>query len=102
MKNRILFLLGCGLMASPSYAKDVPFEVVPWNGYKAAISLTYDDADPIHLDVAIPEMNKRKLRGTFYLITGKLSRVEEWKAAQASGQEMGNHTVTHRHTSELK
>jgi peptidoglycan/xylan/chitin deacetylase (PgdA/CDA1 family) len=83
-------------------AKDVPFEVLPWNGYKAAISLTYDDGDPIHLDLAIPEMSKRGLRGTFYLISGKLDRVGDWKKVTLSGQEIGNHTITHRHTSELK
>ncbi len=88
-------------VSTPLLAKDVPFEVIPWNGYKAALSLTYDDGDPIHLDLVIPEMNKRGLRGTFYLITGKLDRVEDWKKAVASGQEIGNHTITHRHTSQL-
>lgn len=92
-----LFLLA----SSPVYSKDVPFQVLPWNGYKAALSLTYDDGDPIHLDVAIPEMSKRGLRGTFYLITGKLTREADWKKAFDSGQEIGNHTVTHRHPSQL-
>jgi|GEM_PF-1378734 len=84
-----------------SSAKKVPFQVVPWNGYKAALSLTYDDGDPIHLDLVIPEMEKRNLRGTFYLITGKLDRLDEWKKAFLAGQEIGNHTVTHRHATEL-
>ena len=101
MRSKTLLLLIL-FSASPLLAKDVPFEVIPWNGYKAALSMTYDDGDPIHLDVAIPEMNKRGLRGTFYLITSKLTRVEDWKKAVAAGQEIGNHTVTHRHTSELK
>ena len=89
-------------MASPTLAKDVPFQVVPWNGYKAALSLTYDDGDPIHLDVAVPEMAKRSIHGTFFIIEGKLERGEEWKDVPSKGQEIGNHTVTHRHTSELK
>lgn len=89
------------LVSTPVFSKDVPFEVIPWNGYKAALSLTFDDGDPIHLDVAIPELNKRGLRGTFYLITGKITRQDEWKKAFLSGQEIGNHTVTHRHTAEL-
>ncbi len=83
-------------------AKDVPFEVLPWNGYKAALSLTYDDGDPCHLDVAIPEMAKRKLRGTFYLIAGKLDRPDDWKKAAIFDQEIGNHTMTHSHVNELK
>ena len=84
-----------------SWAKDVPFVVAPWNGYKAAFSLTYDDGIPIQLDVAVPEMAQRNLRGTFFLISGKLDRAEEWKKILDSGQEIGNHTVTHRHTSDL-
>jgi peptidoglycan/xylan/chitin deacetylase (PgdA/CDA1 family) len=99
--KRLVFLGILFSLAFPLGAKEVPFEVLPWNGCKAALSLTYDDGDPIHLDVAIPEMNKRGLRGTFYLITGKLDRVEDWKKAVASGQEIGNHTITHRHTSQL-
>ena len=101
LKHLLVFFF---LIATPIslLAKDVPFEVIPWNGYKAALSLTYDDGDPIHLDVAIPEMNKRGLRGTFYIITSKVTRIEDWKKAVAAGQEIGNHTVTHRHTSELK
>jgi hypothetical protein len=90
------------LLPCLSHAKDVPFQVIPWNGYKAALSLTYDDGIPIQLDVVVPEMAKRNLRGTFYLISGKLDRADEWKKILASGQEVGNHTVTHRHTSELK
>jgi peptidoglycan/xylan/chitin deacetylase (PgdA/CDA1 family) len=98
------FFLVCGLLLvglSNLGAREVPFQVEPWNGYKAALSLTYDDADPIHLDLVIPEMNKRGLRGTFYLITGKLDRLDEWKKAFLAGQEIGNHTVTHRHTADL-
>ena len=64
--------------------------------------MTYDDGDPCHLDVAVPEMAKRKLRGTFYLIAGNLTRADEWKKAAIFDQEIGNHTMTHRHVSELK
>ena len=99
--KRLTLLAGLFLSASFLAAKDAPFQILPWNGYKAALSLTYDDGDPIHLDFAIPEMNKRNLRGTFYLITGKMDRLDEWKKAFQAGQEIGNHTVTHRHTSEL-
>ncbi len=91
------------LLAAPLWSKDVPFQVVPWNGYKAAISLTYDDGDPIHLELVAPEMAKRHLRGTFFLITGKLDPlvVKEWKKLLVDGQEIGNHTVTHRHVADL-
>src|SRR6185295_15136669 len=79
-----------------------PFQVLPWNGYLSAISLTFDDGDPIHLDLVFPELQKRKLRATFFLITNKLDRIENWKKLAASGQEIGNHTLDHKHVGEFK
>ncbi len=98
----LLIISGSFLAFSSAHAGTCPFQVIPWNSYKAALSLTYDDGDPIHLDVAIPEMNKRKLRGTFFLISGPLTRAEEWKKAVAAGQEIGNHTVHHKHFEDFK
>ena len=83
-------------------AKDVPINVLPWNG--ETFSMTYDDGDPIHLEVAAPELAKRGLREQpFSLITSRLDPlvVGEWKKVLSGGREIGNHTVTHRHTSEL-
>ena len=79
---------------------DSPFQVIPWNGYKAALSLTFDDGDPIHLSVAIPELDKRGLKGTFFLIAGKLDQQAEWKKASLEGHEIGNHSWDHKHLSE--
>jgi len=75
--------------------------VVPWNGHKAATSLTFDDSDSSHLDVAVPELDKRKMRGTFYLIANKTDRKDEWRKILASGHEIGNHTLDHKHPTEL-
>ena len=84
----------------PGYASDL-FSAVPWNGYAGAVSLTFDDGDPIHLDLVIPEMQKRGLKGTFFLIAGSTSRQEEWKKAAQDGMEIGNHSMNHRRTAEL-
>jgi peptidoglycan/xylan/chitin deacetylase (PgdA/CDA1 family) len=75
--------------------------VVPWNGYRAATSLTFDDGDPSHLDVAIPELNKRKMKGTFFLIANKVERKDEWRSILKEGHEIGNHTLDHKHPKEL-
>lgn len=83
------------------FAKSILFKIEPWNGYTAAVSLTFDDGDPIHLDFAIPEMQKRNIRGTFFLIAGRILRQNEWEKAAASGMEIGNHSMTHRHIYEL-
>jgi peptidoglycan/xylan/chitin deacetylase (PgdA/CDA1 family) len=76
-------------------------KVVPWNGHKAATSLTFDDGDPIHLDVVIPELNHRQLHGTFFLIANKIDRKDEWRQAIKAGHEIGNHTLDHLHANTL-
>lgn len=65
------------------------------NGAKAAIVLTYDDAIPSQLDNAIPDLDAAGLKGTFFLSTVRQDDVERWKAAAASGHELGNHTLNH-------
>lgn len=69
-----------------------------WNGKKAAVALTYDDALNVHLDKVIPALEERGLLGTFYL-TGSFSamkdRAREWIPVSERGHELGNHTLFH-------
>lgn len=61
-----------------------------------AVSLTYDDGLPSHLDVAAPALERRGLRGTFYVTWENIvDRVGEWEAMPARGHELGAHTVHH-------
>lgn len=65
---------------------------------RAAISLSYDDGNPDNLDYAIPDLNDRGLRGTFYLTTGSKhmqARKQDWRKAFSQGHEVGNHSVHH-------
>ncbi len=93
------FLLGAPALWAGSPFPEV--QVVPWNGHKAAASLTFDDGDPSHLDVAVPELDRRHLRGTFFLIANHIDRKDEWRKILASGQEIGNHTLDHLHAKDL-
>lgn len=69
----------------------------PWpGGQKAAIALTYDDALPSQLDIAIPQLEAAGFKGTFFLIGREIKgNLVRWQAASAKGHELGNHTVTH-------
>jgi len=71
----------------------------PWpNGAEVAVVLTYDDALDSHLDVAIPQLNRLELPGTFYLSGARPSirtRLGDWRRAAAQGHELGNHTLYH-------
>ena len=68
-------------------------------GAKAAVNLAYDDALDSQLDKAIPALNQRGLRATFYLSLNSPSinaRLHEWRAAAQQGHELGNHSLFHQ------
>jgi len=69
-----------------------------WNGKKAAVVITYDDAIDEHLNNAIPVLDSLGLKATFY-ITGfsnsMQKRLNDWKRIAANGHELGNHTLYH-------
>src|SRR5665213_1381982 len=97
MKFPLLLLAAAALsLMLPNPARSQSVKPIPWNGHKAALSFTFDDGLPVHLDVAVPELDKRGLRGSFFLIVDVLSRIPEWQAAQKEGHELGNHSVTHQ------
>ncbi|HVM33515.1 MAG TPA: polysaccharide deacetylase family protein [bacterium] len=102
MKKTILTFLAF-FAAAWSQAETLPAtpRVLPWNGHKAAVSLTFDDSDPSHLAVAIPELNRRHLKGTFFLIANRTAEKDEWRKAFQAGQELGNHSLDHLHPAGL-
>ncbi len=69
-----------------------------WGPYRGAVSLTFDDGDRSQLEKAIPALNTRKVRGTFYLHPGGKQwrqRLSPWQEVAARGHEIGNHTLSH-------
>ncbi len=96
-----MLVLMNSLLMGMGFAQAPKLRVLPWNDHPAAVSLTFDDARTVHLDVAVPELNKRHLHATFFLIVSKLTRLDDWRKAQAEGQELGNHSVSHVHSAEL-
>ena len=73
-------------------------KVLPWAGFTAAVSYTFDDAQPSQIE-HWSELKAEGIRGTFYLNT-QLATSEAgfdatWQDAEAQGWELGNHTVHH-------
>lgn len=69
-----------------------------WQGKQAAVVLTYDDAIAEHLDHALPQLDKRGLKGTFYVTIDAPAfrdRLPEWQKLAKNGHELGNHTLFH-------
>jgi peptidoglycan/xylan/chitin deacetylase (PgdA/CDA1 family) len=101
MRKLTYTVFACGLLLSCCIAQTAAPKVLPWNGHVAAVSLTFDDARPVQLDIAIPELNKRQLRATFFVPVSKLTRIDDWRKAAAEGHEIGNHSVSHEHPANL-
>jgi peptidoglycan/xylan/chitin deacetylase (PgdA/CDA1 family) len=97
MVRLIRTLVVFGLCARVCCAQSSSLKVLPWDNHSAAVSLTFDDARAVQLDVAVPELNKRHLRATFFVIVSKLTRLDDWRKAQLEGHEIGNHSLTHPH-----
>lgn len=93
MKRILLFgllhvLIACGYAQQSS----------PWNGKKAAVVITYDDAIDQQLDNAVPVLDSLGLKATFYVTAYSSSmqnRLYEWKKLADKGYELGNHTLFH-------
>ncbi len=70
----------------------------PWPaGQRCAVSLTYDDAVPVHYQHVAPLLSAKGLTGTFNL-TGQASvteAIEQWRHVAEAGHELGNHTLFH-------
>jgi peptidoglycan/xylan/chitin deacetylase (PgdA/CDA1 family) len=74
--------------------------VLKWrDGKKAVFLLAFDDSCRSHVTNVIPELKKRGMAGTFYIVPGKgpfQSERKAWeKELPGSGVEYGNHTFTH-------
>jgi peptidoglycan/xylan/chitin deacetylase (PgdA/CDA1 family) len=66
------------------------------NGARAAVSLTYDDGLDSQLANAVPALDARGLKATFFLTEENMqARLADWQAVAAEGHEIGDHTVTH-------
>ena len=75
--------------------------VLKWkDGKKAVFMVAFDDSPPCDLTNVIPELEKRKLVGTFYVNPGldPFNRLKaKWTAAaQSPYVELANHTLTHK------
>jgi peptidoglycan/xylan/chitin deacetylase (PgdA/CDA1 family) len=77
-------------------------KVLPWKGHQAAVCLTFDDGDPSQLDVALPELNLKGLKATFFLIGNETDRKDDWRKLLESGHEIGSHSLDHLHAADLK
>lgn len=87
------FTLAGGITAS-CFAAEPPGGQWP-NGASGAVSLSYDDAVPVHHQRIAPLLERHGLRATFYLSMRDMTEPQAWKAVAARGHELGNHSLFH-------
>jgi peptidoglycan/xylan/chitin deacetylase (PgdA/CDA1 family) len=71
--------------------------VLPWAGFKAAVSWTFDDSQPSQI-AHYAELAAVGIPVTFYISTGNSGEAgydATWTQAVNDGNEIGNHTVHH-------
>lgn len=76
-------------------------QILKWkDGKKAAFMLAFDDSAPSQLKNVVPELEKRKMVGNFYLVTGNklyAALKRRWEdAAKSPYVAVANHTFTHK------
>lgn len=65
-------------------------------GKRAVVSFSFDDARASQITAGIPILEKRGVRGTFYVSPGNVEqRLDDWRRAYTRGHEIGNHTISH-------
>jgi peptidoglycan/xylan/chitin deacetylase (PgdA/CDA1 family) len=88
----------------PPGAADVPkptgggtaITVVPWAGFKAAVSYSFDDNNSSQVQ-NYTQLNALGVPFTFFLWTGKGDATNAiWKTAVKDGHEIANHTKSHQ------
>jgi peptidoglycan/xylan/chitin deacetylase (PgdA/CDA1 family) len=93
---RRTFVLGAGAVTVgvAAGAARAPFA---WpQGKRAAVSLTYDDSLNSQLDNAVPQLDARGLKATFFLTEENMQeRRDQWIALSKAGHEIADHTATH-------
>tara|TARA_R100000027_G_scaffold2734_4_gene2662 strand:+ start:2995 stop:4035 length:1041 start_codon:yes stop_codon:yes gene_type:complete len=97
-----LLLLFAGSLTPLRAADEIgSTQVAPWKDNRtAAFLLMFDDGWPGQLMVAIPELQKRDLTATFYMVPLKGEykvHADKWAEAIKGGNIIyGNHTMTHQ------
>lgn len=87
--------------AQPASSDPGDTRIAKWqDDKKAAFLMMFDDCCPSHVDNVYPELQKRKMTGTFYVIPNKperLARLAFWEKEAPSSPYVvyGNHTLNH-------
>lgn len=76
--------------------------ICKWQDNKnASVVLTFDDWSAGHPAIVVPELKKRNMTGTFFVVSSGITNWTSILNAVKDGNEIGNHTKTHPDISKL-
>jgi peptidoglycan/xylan/chitin deacetylase (PgdA/CDA1 family) len=86
-----------GLLLPLRIASAQDHQITPWwHNHAGAVSVSFDDGYSTQVTNAVPLLNARGLKGTFFLIPSDMQVTwDQWRQVAAQGHEIGSHTVTH-------
>jgi peptidoglycan/xylan/chitin deacetylase (PgdA/CDA1 family) len=93
-----------GLVVPVAAVAPPPVRVLPWDGHRAALTLTFDDGSPSDATEAVPALDEKGVKGTFFITTKNVwskGTRDLWAKAERDGHELGNHTVDHCRAGDL-
>lgn len=99
MKKTFTFALYI-LLCSVAYSQTEPeYSIAPWLGNKkAAVSITFDDNEDGQFSHALPVMQEKGIKATFFVITSSVENKNQWNVLQDAidkGFEIGSHSASH-------
>jgi peptidoglycan/xylan/chitin deacetylase (PgdA/CDA1 family) len=102
----LLLCLGAATVMTAEEGGPGATRIAKWKGDKtAAFMLQFDDSAQSQVKLAVPELVKRDMVGTFYVNAGSgqyAALREDWeKKLPALGMEIANHTFTHKGAADI-
>ncbi|MBZ5512377.1 MAG: polysaccharide deacetylase family protein, partial [Acidobacteriia bacterium] len=101
--SRIVLWALMGLLFPLQIASAQDHQITPWkHNYAAAASLGFDDGLPSQVDYAVPLLNARGLKATFFVVpsgvpvipTGGDVTWDQWRQVAAQGHEIGSQSFS--------
>jgi len=94
--------------SNPSDKPDsLNYKIALWFQFKdAAVTITFDDGIRSHFTTAVPMLNERSLKGSFYVVTNFIGKgfTPGWDTLNEvarQGHEIGSHSMNHANMSNL-
>jgi peptidoglycan/xylan/chitin deacetylase (PgdA/CDA1 family) len=95
--HRMVFWALIGLLLPLKIASAQDHQITPWrHNHDGAVSLNFDDGYWSQVTNAVPLLNARGLKATFFLgISGMDVPWDQWRQLAEQGYEIGSHTINH-------